>query len=157
MARIPTEIIEALKEPDLLDDMHIIAERKHTMYAINHVLIRQLALRAFGPSGEWYASLGVGVQEIVADFSELETPRPVILAGVHTAAVLTAPAERISDLLLDTMTGFRAVEPVMFGAVDDVVSTHLEAPSSRNLALFGAALSHSMQLGRMLYESGDRD
>ena len=153
MARVPTEIIEILREPDLLADMHVVAERKHTLYVINHVLICQLAKRSFGLEGEAYASLGVGVQEIVADFSELETPQPTVVATTHAVSALSATPDRATDLMFDTMSGFRAVEPEMFVAVRDVVDSHLEFPSSRNLAMFGAALSHSMQVGRTI---GDR-
>lgn len=150
MSRVPTEIIDVLKEPDLLDEMHVIAERRHTMYVVNHVMINQLAKQAFGASGELYASLGVGVQEIISDFSELETPQPAIISGMHAAGVLAAPTDRVANLLFDTLKGFHTVEPKMFDIVRDVVDAHLEVPSSRNLAMFGAALSHSMQLGRTL-------
>lgn len=88
------------------------------------------------------------MQEIVADFSDLETPQPTVIATTHAVSALSATPDRATDLMFDTMSGFRAVEPEMFGAVQDVVDSHLEAPSSRNLALFGAALSHSMQIGR---------
>lgn len=105
MARVPTEIIEILREPDLLADMHVVAERKHTLYVINHVLICQLAKRAFGFEGEAYASLGAGVQEIVADFSELETPQPTVVATTHAVSALSATPDRATDLMFDTMSG----------------------------------------------------
>lgn len=144
MVRIQPGIVDVLKEPDLLADMHVIAERRHTPYVVNHVLIRQLALRAFGLEGEAYASLGVGVQEILSDFIERERTVQRVLGRYNTALLLDAPEERVVDVVLDVAEGFRTTEPEVFRTVYGIVSSHLEVPSSQNLAMFGAALSHSM-------------
>ncbi len=148
MTYIDRGIVDVLKEPDLLADMHMVAERKHLMYAVNHTLVTHLARKAFGLSGEVYTSLGVGVQEVITDFSVPETPQPVVVAGFNTASLLVAPSIRVADMVIDVSEGFRRVEPTMFDIVREVVETHVEEPSSRNLALFGAALSYSMQVGR---------
>lgn len=144
MTRPPVGIIDALKEPDLFDDLHQIAERQRHIYVVHHALIKQLARRAFGTTGEWYASFGVGVHEVVSDFSELETPHPEVLGRTNTLDLLAGTDERVSDVILDVTNGFRRVEPTMFEVVNDIVTVYAEQPSSRNLALFGAALSYTM-------------
>lgn len=75
MADTCAEIVTLLKQPDLLASMHVVAERSNVLYGTHHVLIKNLARVAFGPDGEAYASLGVGVHEVLASYMPLETPR----------------------------------------------------------------------------------
>lgn len=148
--RIYPGIVDVLKEPDLLADMHTIAERRHTMYAVNHALIRRLALKAFGLEGEAYASLGVGIQESLHDFIERTEPSVNVVHRYNATALLTDTGERIADVVFDITDGFRQTEPDVFETVQGIVAAHLEVPSSRNLALFGAAFSHATLLAQSL-------
>ena len=150
MAHVPGTVMDILKEPDILASMHMLAERHQKIYYYNHALIAQLAHRAFGLSGEMYASLGVGVQEVLADLVEPESPRIQVVAHPNTLITLTGQDDNVADLIFDVTAGFQKVEPETFEAVEEITASHLEEKPSRDLALFGAALSHSIQLSQQI-------
>lgn len=147
-----SDIIDALREPFVLSDMHQLTERAHMQMRTNHVLIEQLVTRALGDPHGVYASFGIGVQEVLSDFIPPETPQPYVVERHSAAGLLIDSTIDTRDILLDTLNGFRTTEPGMYDAVQTIVEAHVTTPSTRDMALFGAALSHSMQLGQMLDE-----
>ncbi len=145
-----SEIVDAIRDVTVLTAMHTIAESANPRWRTNHVLINQLVGRALTPLDAGWASLGVGVHEVIASLMPPQEPNPAVLHRHNISSLLVATNNNKTDVLLDVLAGFRTVEPIAHEAVLRVVVEHLDSPARRHVAMFGAALSYSIQLGNAL-------
>jgi hypothetical protein len=145
-------IVDAVRDAAVLTAMHDIAERSNPRWGINHVLITQLVGRALRPIDAEWASLGVSVHEVIVGLIPPQIPHAVIVQRHNIAGLLVDTTKSKTDVLLDVLDSFRRVEPSAHEAVMHVVEAHLDSPQPRHVAMFGAALSYSIQLGDTLNE-----
>lgn len=146
-----SETVDALLDVTVLTAMHDIAERSHPRWRTYHVLIHQLVGKTLTPLDAEWASLGVGVHEVIASLAPLQEPKPVVIERHNITGLLVDTAKCKTDVLLDVLASFRTVEPIAHAAVLRVVEEHLDGPGPRHVAMFGAALSYSLQLSDTLH------
>ena len=85
-----SEIVDAIRDVTVLTAMHTIAESANPRWRTNHVLINQLVGRALTPLDAGWASLGVGVHEVIASLMPPQEPNPAVLHRHNISSLLVA-------------------------------------------------------------------
>lgn len=140
----PNEVLELLTDPDILQDMHAIAERTDLGRAPHHALVEVLAERAFGKIDVEPVSLGVQLQEAASELIPCEPGNRVIYTR---DGLLHATPQRAQDIFLDILPWFKnstRIHNVVVAAGNHYYRTE----GNRGRVLAGAALSHALMLGR---------
>lgn len=144
---VTRELVDTLRDPIILAEMHTIAERSHSAWSVNHALIRAVAGKVLDPIDAHYASVGVGVHEVVVNSVGICCTQPYVVSGRHNVAGLLVDSTKDTlGTVREILLGFHTVEPDFYETTEEIVRAHVNTPSTCHAAMIGAALSYSLQL-----------